>query len=57
MVFNEDVPYTQYSYLANVKVGKLERKCKLADIWFGKQDDTDVDCLTNTHIIISIDVH
>ena len=29
----------------------------LIGILFGKQDDIDIDSLTNTHIIISVGVH
>ena len=36
--------YTMYTlYSANIKLGELERKCKLPDICFGEQDDIDVD--------------
>ena len=31
-------------YLANIEFGDFEHKCKLADIYFGEQDDIDVDC-------------
>ena len=40
--------YTVYAlYLANVKFGELEYKCKLVEIQFGEQDDIDVeyDCV------------
>ena len=38
--------YTVYAvYLAIIKFGELECKCKLVDILFGKEDDIDVDYL------------
>ena len=40
--------YTVYAlYLANVKFGELECKCKLVEIQFGEQDDNDAeyDCV------------
>ena len=33
-------------YLANITFDKLKRKCKLVGIWFGEQENIDVDCLT-----------
>ena len=35
-------------YWENSKFDELERKCKLVDLWFDKQDNIDVDYFTNT---------
>ena len=43
-------------YLADSMFAELEHKYKLEDIKFGEQGDIDVDCLINTHIIISIGI-
>ena len=36
-------------YFVNIKFSELESKWKLVFIWFGEQDDIDVDRLTNAH--------
>ena len=45
------------TYHAYGEYQELKCKCKLVGIQFGKQDDIDVDCLTDTHIIIIVSIH